>query len=117
MVLIDLRSFESKLNSTIGTLAKLTIGIYSLHQAVQLSKDVLLMAARYETLGITMNVVGRNAGYSASQMSEFQRELEKTGIAAIEARGTLARMAQAQIDLAKSSQLARVAQELLLLVI
>lgn len=107
----DLRSFESKLNSTIGTLAKLTIGIYSLHQAVQLSKDVLLMAARYETLGITMNVVGRNAGYSASQMSEFQRELEKTGIAAIEARGTLARMAQAQIDLAKSSQLARVAQD------
>jgi len=107
----DLRSFESKLNSTIGTLAKLTIGLYSLHQAIQLSKDVLLMAARYETLGITMNVVGRNAGYSASQMSEFQRELEKTGIAAIEARGTLARMAQAQIDLAKSSQLARVAQD------
>jgi hypothetical protein len=58
-----------------------------------------------------MNVTGKNAGYSAWEMGQFEKQLRKTGIAMIESRETLSRMAQAQLDLTKTSQLARVAQD------
>jgi hypothetical protein len=67
--------------------------------------------ARFETMGVVLNVVGRNAGYSATQMAGYEQSLRKTGIAMIEARETLTRMSQAQLDLSKTSALARVAQD------
>lgn len=69
------------------------------------------LAARYETLGAVMGVMGNNAGYTRQQMAGFQTELEKTGISMIGARDSLNMMAAAQLDLAKSAQLARVAQD------
>lgn len=78
---------------------------------VNYAKDATLMAARYETLGVTMTVVGNNAGYTGEQMRGFQESLQKTGIAMIEARQNLTTMAQAHIDLASASKLARIAQD------
>lgn len=78
---------------------------------VNYAKDATLAAARYETLGVTMNVVGNNAGYTSEQMGGFQKSLEKTGIAMIEARQNLTTMAQAHIELASASKLARIAQD------
>ncbi|MCR4375825.1 MAG: hypothetical protein NUW22_13340, partial [Acidobacteria bacterium] len=75
------------------------------------AKDATLLAARYETLGVVMDVVGRNAGKTSAEMQQYEKDLRKTGIAAIEARDNLARMAGAQIDLANASQLARIAQD------
>lgn len=77
----------------------------------QLVRDAVLMSARYETLGVTMAVVGRNAGYTVSQMRDFEQTLRETGIAGIEARQSLARLSQANIELSKSSDLARIAQD------
>ena len=76
-----------------------------------LIKDSAMLAARYETLGVTMNVVGNNAGYTSQQMTGFQESLQKTGIAMVESRQSLVAMAQAHIDLANSSKLARIAQD------
>lgn len=84
---------------------------YAAMKLVDYIKDATLMAARYETLGVVMKVVGNNAGYSATQMEAFAKGLEKTGISMVEARNTLIRMTQAQLDLTKSSELARVAQD------
>ena len=42
-------------------------------------KETTLLAARFETLGVVMEVVGRNAGYSKAEMAGFTAELEKTG--------------------------------------
>ena len=75
------------------------------------AKDSIMLAARYETLGVAMQVIGNNAGYTGKQMEGFQAGLEKTGISMIEARNNLTRMAAAQLDLSKSSELARVAQD------
>ena len=80
-------------------------------ELAKLASDAALLAARYETLGVVMKVVGNNAGYTGDQMAAFQVGLQKTGISAIEARQGLALMGQAQVDMAKSSQLARVAQD------
>ena len=75
------------------------------------AQEATMLAARYETLGVAMEAVGRNAGYTAQQMAGFQGGLEKTGISMIESRNSLTMLAAAQINLADSSKLARVAQD------
>lgn len=74
-------------------------------------QESVMSAARYETLGVAMDQIGRNAGYSAQQMALFQSQLQATGISMIESRNNLTRMASAQLDLGKSAELARVAQD------
>jgi hypothetical protein len=78
---------------------------------VKYATDAALMTARYNTMGATMTVVGNNAGYTRAQMDGFETSLRKTGIAMIESRETLTKMSSAHIDLAKSAELARVAQD------
>jgi len=74
-------------------------------------KDVSMLAARYDTLGVVMGVVGNNAGYTRAEMDQFEASLRKTGITAIESRNNISAMASAGMDLSKASQLARVAQD------
>lgn len=74
-------------------------------------KESTLLAARYETLGITLQTVGKRAGYTGAQLANFEKGLQKSGIAGVEARTVLTRMAQAQLDLNQATLLGRVAQD------
>ena len=94
-----------------ATAVKALAAAYGVLQMAQYVKDATMLAARYETFGVVMRVVGNNAGYSGAQMEAFARGLEKTGISMVEARQSLTRMVQANLDLAQSSKLARVAQD------
>ncbi len=94
-----------------ATAVKALAASYGALKLAQYVKDATMLAARYETLGVVMRVVGNNAGYTGAQMEAYTKSLEKAGISMIEARQTLTRMVQANLDLAKSSQLARVAQD------
>jgi len=85
----------------------LTYGVY---KTAALVKDTALLAARFETLGIVMNQVGKIGGYSAEQMNEYDLALRKTGISMIESRSNLTKMVQAHLDLNKATELGRVAQ-------
>jgi len=78
---------------------------------VKYGEDAAIMAARYNTLGVTMTKVGANALYTASQMREFSESLQKNGIAMVESRQTLTQMAQAHVDLSKAQALGRIAQD------
>lgn len=84
------------------------LGAYKLYDMV---REAALLSARYDTLGVVMNTVGATAGYTNSQMAAFERQLQKGGIAMVESRQVLTQMAQAQLDLAKSAELSRVAQD------
>ena len=95
------------LGSTVRTLAT-AFGAYKITQYVQ---DAAMLASRYETLGVVMENVGRNAGYSKLEMDSFAKGLQGAGIAMVESRSVLTKMAQAQLDLTQSSQLARIAQD------
>ena len=88
--------------------AATAFGLYKLADWV---KDTALLAARYETLGVSMRVVGNNAGYTSAEMDKYQAVLQKTGISAVESRQNLMAMASAHINLADSSKLARIAQD------
>ena len=83
-----MRGSLSDLNRTLQAVVA-TIGLIKVAQAV---KSIALMTARYVTLGIVMKSVGKIAGYNAGQMAEYQKALEKTGIAMIESRHTLIRI-------------------------
>ena len=105
----------NKAETNIAAFAKKAAGYFaavaSVSSIATAIKDVTFATARYDTLGVVMNVIGRNANYTTGQMANYQKTLEKTGISAQSSRDTLIRMAQAQIDLSKSSELARIAQD------
>ncbi|OQS32973.1 phage tail tape measure C-terminal domain-containing protein [Chromobacterium haemolyticum] len=87
------------------------VAAYSGMKLLEFSKEVTLMAAHYNTLGVVMNTVGKNAGYSTVQLQQTESALRQTGISALESRQNIARMIQANVDLSQSTQLARIAQD------
>lgn len=74
-------------------------------------KEMTMLNARYQELGVVQGVVGRNAGYTAEQMEQAARGMQKLGISMLESRNTTVQLAQAQINLADAGRLARVAQD------
>lgn len=76
-----------------------------------LIKDVTMANSRFEQLGLVMGVVGRNAGLSTDQVSRYAKEVQAMGISMTESRQTVIRMTQAQMDMSKASDLARLAQD------
>ena len=74
-------------------------------------KEVTLLNARYQELGVVMPVVGRNAGYNATQMNAAASEMQHLGISMLESRNIAIQLAQAQINLADAGKLARIAQD------
>ena len=77
-----------------------------------LVKESTMLAARFETMGIVMNVAGNNAGYTRTEMAELEKQMQKTGISMIGSREVLTSLATANINLADSTKLARAAQDL-----
>jgi hypothetical protein len=112
--IVQLEQAGAKAEARMGGMQKAAIGLAGAFAGLKFAefvKDTLNLGARYETLGVVMDVVGRNAGKTRAEMDAFQKGLQQTGISSIGARESLARMAGAQLDLAKSSQIARLAQD------
>ena len=74
-------------------------------------KDAALLNARHETMGVVMEVVGRNAGYSRREMDLYAASVQKAGITMIASRESITKMVQANLDLAIASKLARAAPD------
>ncbi|KAF0234079.1 MAG: tail tape measure [Desulfovibrionaceae bacterium] len=74
-------------------------------------RDSALAAARFETLGVVMEVVGRNAGIAKATMDATATSLQKQGIAMVESRDATVKLTQAGIDLARATELGRIAQD------
>lgn len=107
----QLKKAESDISAFAGKAAGLFAGIFTASKAIEFAKTVTFATARFETMGVVMNNVGKNAGYSASQMESYELALRKTGISMTSTRETLTKLAQANIDLAQSQDLARIAQD------
>jgi lambda family phage tail tape measure protein len=78
---------------------------------VKQAYDVALLSARVETLGAVLGVVGKNIGLTAGEMQGYVDKVKAMGITTQEAQTNVIRMAQAQMDLGKSTDLARLAQD------
>ncbi|MDR0275935.1 MAG: hypothetical protein LBI48_11480 [Burkholderiaceae bacterium] len=88
------------------------VAAFSVWKVADLIVDMTKLAARYETMGVVMEVAGRNAGYSRGQMDAYAASLQKSGISMMESRNVLTQLATAHIDLARASELGRAAQDL-----
>lgn len=107
------RSFDSLKNSVLSvkTAVIALAGAYATVKVAQQIKESALLAARYETLGIVMETVGKNVGYTADEMHRFAKGVEAQGITMNASRLIVTRLAQAQLDLSQSTRLARIAQD------
>ena len=101
----------TSVGSGLEGVVKKVVAAWASWKVVEYAREAATLAARYETLGVVMGAVGRNAGYSQGQMALYAQALQQTGISAIESRNVLTMMAGAQMDLAKSSDMARIAQD------
>lgn len=83
-------------------------------------KESVDYAARTETLGITMNVVAKNAGYSAQEIGKYEKEVRGLGITTQATREAITQMIQAGLEIGPKAEsqvsqvarLARAAQDL-----
>ncbi|MBU1692301.1 MAG: hypothetical protein KJ958_05540 [Gammaproteobacteria bacterium] len=110
----DAENFSAKqvsMASNIRSVARELVSYWAAWKIGSTLKDMALLNARYETLGISMDVVGRNAGYTGAQMEAASEAMQRTGISMVESRQQAMRLVQAHIDLAQSTQLARIAQD------
>lgn len=91
---------------------KLAVAGMASFSVAKLVKDSTMLAARFETMGVVMNVAGNNAGYTRAEMAKLELQMQKTGISMIGSREVLTSLATANIDLASATRLARAAQDL-----
>jgi len=91
--------------------AKYLMAAFATYKVASYVQDAALLAARYQTLGVVMEQMGRTAGISMQRMYDVEMAMRKGGITAQESRNSIIAMIQAQIDLAEASKLARAAQD------
>lgn len=100
-----------QLKSTAVTVAQTLAGVFVADKIAGMVKEMALLNARYETLGVAMKVVGQNAGYTGAQMDLAATGMQSMGISMVESRQQAMRLVQAHIDLANAQKLARIAQD------
>jgi phage-related protein len=78
----------------------------------KLIQSTARVAMRNEVLALSLYTVGENAGYSRQEMDVLTDRVKALGITTSQARLSLTRMIQGQLNLAKATDLARTAQDL-----
>lgn len=106
----DMKAMTDKVQSYLGGMAGRIGAAFGTYKLAGLAKDAALLAARYETLGVSLSVVGRNMGSSGAALEAYAQKIQAAGISMIESRQNILRMAQANLDLTKSIDLASAAQ-------
>nr|WP_315249324.1 hypothetical protein [uncultured Duganella sp.] len=107
----DAKAAAAKQSNLLADSLSLLAKGYAAFKVAEYIKDAALLAARYETLGVVTEVVGRNAGYTKAQMDTATTAIAAQGITMIESRESATKLVQAHVDLRYATQLARIAQD------
>jgi hypothetical protein len=101
------REQYEKLSTFVGTAG---LGLLATKTA-GLLKGVTLLAGRTENLQTIMENVGANAHYAAVELGVLERQVVRLGITTRHARESITLLARNNLDLSKTTQLARIAQD------
>lgn len=85
-------------NSLIGVVKGAAVA-FAGFAAVASLKDAADIAARNETLGVTLGIIGKNAGYTKEEIAKYETELKGLGITTGAARDSLIQMIQAGLQI------------------
>ena len=102
------------MNKAFGELKKLLPALGFAAVAKEVAKftvESTKLAARVETLGVVTQTLGKNAGISAAEIRRLEQAIQSQGITTQASRQALAKMMQAQLDVADAADLARLAQD------
>lgn len=97
--------------SRMTNLIRSAAGIFATLGISKFIVETATLNQRYDELGIVLNTVARNAGLSAVEVNKTAEAIRASGISMIESRQVVARLVTANIDLAKATQLSRLAQD------
>lgn len=95
----------------LGAIKNQIIAVVGAWKLFELAKDSILLASRVETLSAVLGVMGRNVNLTAGEMNAYVSQVKAMGITTEASQQSVIRMIQAQLDLSKAGQLARVAQD------
>jgi hypothetical protein len=107
----DAKAAAAKQTNYLADSIKVLSAAYATLKIGEYIKDASLLAARYETLGVVTEVVGRNAGYTKTQMDTATDAIARQGITMVESRESAVKLVQAHVDLKNATVLARIAQD------
>jgi hypothetical protein len=97
--------------SKVAKVAKIAAVALGAMKLAQFAKDSAMVAARAETLRVVLKQVGTQAGYSEEQIAFALKSVKAMGITTAAAAQSLVQMAQANVEWADASKLARLAQD------
>jgi len=106
-----LKTIDNQLSSMAKSLGIAAAAAAVAKKAFDFAKESALLAARVETLGAVTQIMGQNAGITATEVRELEEGIQSMGITTQASRQALAQMMRAEIDLAHATDLARLAQD------
>lgn len=98
----------SKLITNFRALAGAVAGL----AIVKVASDLVQVAARAQSLGQTLQIVGQNAGLTAKAISDADKSVQSLGISSDTARKGLTSLVQSNISLEQATKLAAAAQDI-----
>ncbi|HOW54297.1 MAG TPA: hypothetical protein PLR60_06525 [Syntrophorhabdaceae bacterium] len=94
-----------------GRIRTQIMGIVAAWKLLDIARDSVMLQSRVETLSAVLGVMGKNVNLTAAEMNAYVAQVKAMGITTEASQQTVIRLVQAQLDLSKSGQLARVAQD------
>lgn len=90
--------------SLVGAVAGLAV--------VKFAGDLANAAARVQTLGTVLEVVGTNAGFTKEQLQETDKAVQRLGVSSDTSKKALTTLIQSNLGLERATQLATAAQDI-----
>lgn len=101
----------SKSTESLASITQAFFAAYTGNRIAQIAAGWAKYAARVEMLGPVYQLVGKNAGYTTSELLRQEGILKKLGITTEHTRQVTTRLMQAQLGLGNAARLARISQD------